>query len=523
MLYPKQAQTVDNLYHIYQQPNHISQGHLFISGEMGVGKTYMASALINKLQAKKTLIACPVSVAKKWQKVAQEYNPDKTISIYNPKQNADLTDIVIVKQKDLYKFALKYLLTDIDDNKNTHQANYNAAENAFEEYKTEISRGAKRIYNKVVSVDNYFAPEMIKQIFDFAIIDEIHLYQPTHQDFAVVALLAQMKIKMLNLTGTIFNQNVAKLILLLMYTNRYLMKASCDLDASADDYDIASSKHKCMDASWFYLNIWRYLGSQISLKDIEKKRDSTDKINQTTMPLEGLNLTDEQKAWQTIAELQLNHLQITKNRQDLLITSYLDLPSRSQLSITKHHNIDSNIFELRKNFISMQLTPIEIQNTAKFKQLKSILQSNPAKTLIFVLDNELLKRLPQVLPNTASLAKSVKKEKVADQLNELFTKYNNVVVTIKQVSVGIDVNNAQNVIWYQVPNDIASIIQANRRVLRLNSTTPSKVWYLYYKETHQEEIITEVSKSAVNNAAAYSSRLDDNLARATQVLFGNLN
>ena len=81
---------------------------------------------------------------------------------------------------------------------------------------------------------------------------------------------------------------------------------------------------------------------------------------------------------------------------------------------------------------------------------------------------------------------------------------------------------AQNVIWYQVPMDVATIIQANRRVLRLGDKKESKVWYLFYNDTAQEKTIKEVSAAAVNNAAAYSTRLNDNLAKVTRVLFANI-
>lgn len=525
-LYPKQAQTVANLCHIYNTPNHISNGHLFISGEMGVGKTYMASAIINKLHAKKTLISCPATVAKKWLKVAKEYNPDKEIKIYDKKMT-NLPDIIIVKQKDIFKFAIKFLFNDnyeAEDDQG-HVYSTEKPEDAFRYYQNAIARASKRDNNKLVYRNTSISDAQLNDIFDLAIFDEIHLYQPTHQEFAVIALLASMKTKILGLTGTIFNQNVSKLVLLLAYTNMDVLCSTDVINSSQmGGYAAEELGNLLMNAAWFYRNIWRYIGSQISLKDVEKKRDMTHEVNQTVMPLKGLQLTDEQSAWQNLAKTQMKLLNVSQNRQDKLITSYLDFPSQTQIDITQQSRMipEFNIYSKSKFFIGMQLTPIKIQDTAKFKQLQDILAKNPAKTLIFVQDKQLLDKLPQHLNNTTSLSKSIKKEQVAPKLNELFKDYDNVIVTSSQVNVGIDVNNAQNVIWYQVPGDVAAIIQANRRVLRLNSTTASKVWYLYYKDTEQEKIITEVSKSAVNNAAAYSSRLDDNLARATKVLFGNL-
>ena len=108
-LFPAQAQAVADAYNVIQQPNHISQHHLWLSGEMGVGKTYIASGFGQKINANRVLIVSPDTVTTKWQKVYQSFNPNIKIHIYQSvkdKKSDMITkpQAIIVKHKDLFKF-----------------------------------------------------------------------------------------------------------------------------------------------------------------------------------------------------------------------------------------------------------------------------------------------------------------------------------------------------------------------------------------------------------------------------------
>ena len=49
MLYPKQQECVNQIINTFNTPNHISNHRIYLSGEMGVGKTYIASSVADKL------------------------------------------------------------------------------------------------------------------------------------------------------------------------------------------------------------------------------------------------------------------------------------------------------------------------------------------------------------------------------------------------------------------------------------------------------------------------------------------
>lgn len=501
-LYHSQAEVVDALEKAYKNPELTIQHHNYIAGEMGTGKTYMGSAIINDLKPKRALISCPASMPKKWQNVFQEFN-DEVPVIYNKEMTKDdilNTKVLIVVQKDLYTVVKKLYQDDPQ----------------FKVFEATVRRNVARgaMTGEVTDFADHF-----KHIYDFVIADEIHTYQPTHQDFRALAFLCESNIQLLGLTGTLFKQNIADLHCLLTLTNPEFN----GLDYTDDNL---------RDPSWFYPNIWQYISVPISLRDVERNQaeeKSEEDIKQKIMPLHSIKLSDEQEAWYDLANINLARLNIPQRKIDLETTNYLDLPQVKQPTVkrTKPDNINSNDLKttrIRNIFdIGMTLRPIKIEDTPKYKQLADILAKNPDKTIIFIQDNALGKILTKKLPKAFIIPASVDKSDVANYVNSrLDSDYDITIATTKQISTGIDLNSAHQIIWYQTPNDVTAILQAQRRVLRLNSTDDSKVWFLYYANTAQEQTILDVSQATTNNAAAYNVRATDNLAKVKGILFGNI-
>lgn len=509
-LYPAQAEAVQALLNAYQDPELTFQHHLYISGEMGVGKTYMASAVVAQLKPKRVLIVCPSSMPKKWQSVYEDFTGIKPIifkAIRSPKaksKEAELSKTAILKEKavivnsrDLYLFVKKIYQED----------------QYFVDHMNKIAHAVRHDdYNFNLAVD-------LTQYFDFIICDEIHTYKPTMQTFRALAYLCQTNPKLLGLTGTLFKQNIHELHTLLALTN-------------PEFNNLEYSDDNLRDPAWFYPNIWRYISVPISLHDVEiQQAKSEEDIKQDIMPLKGLTLSDEQRAWYDLATLNLKRLGIADKRRDQVTTSYLDLPQVSQpivrrssqdnINLNANHSVTTHV--RNKYATAMTLKPIRLDKTPKFKQLTSILKENPTNTIIFVQDTTLGRILVNYLDKAFVIPNNLNKAEVAEYVNSrLDNDYDVAIATVKQISTGIDLNSAHQIIWYQVPSDVTTILQAQRRVLRLNSTEDSKVWFLYYKDTAQEQTIIDASNSATNNAAAYNVRAKDNLAKVTGILFGNI-
>lgn len=505
-LYPAQAEAVQALLNAYQDPDLTFQHHLYISGEMGVGKTYMASAVVAQLKPKRVLIVCPSSMPKKWQSVYEDFTGIKPIifkAVRSPKaaeKKQELSKTAILKEKavivtsnDFYLFVKK-----------VYDEDANFVDNM----------------NKLATIvrkdgQDFDLKQDFKQYFDFIICDEIHTYKPTMQAFRALAYLCQSNPELLGLTGTLFKQNIHELHLLLSLTN-------------PEFNNLAYTDDNLRDPAWFYPNIWRYISVPISLHDVEiQQAKSEEDVKQDIMPLKGLTLSDEQKAWYELATYNLKHLGIANKRIDQVTTSYLDLPQESQPIVRRSSadkiNTTENTHVRGKYVTAMTLKPIKLDKTPKFKQLAGILKDNPTNTIVFVQDTILGKILVNYLDKAFVIPNNLDKAEVAEYVNtRLDNDYNVAIATVKQISTGIDLNSAHQIVWYQVPSDVTTILQAQRRVLRLNSTTDSKVWFLYYQNTAQEQTIIDASNSATNNAAAYNVRAKDNLAKVTGILFGNI-
>lgn len=529
MLYPKQQEIVDNLYKAYQSQALFNDRHLYISGEMGVGKTYMASALANKMKPKHALVICPDAVCQKWKQVYQEFNPNQDIVVYHSKltitKKQDLPDCLIMPEKSLYRF-----LTQLDFvNPYDLALLKTKLANSMSSYERNSSQSFK--YTDILSVAASESESIHDQIFDLVIADEIHTYRITHQNFVGLYYLLDFnkQTPFLGLTGTLFNQNLDYLLSLLLLLNPSIFKKQAYKIFTKQQAFTTIDMDKWFSISAFYLDLWQYLGAQISLSDIKQKANNN--INQEIMPIKALPLSDAQKAWQNLVRVNLHSL-ATHKKIERIIMNYLDFPENKAPVIrrTSHDETDADHQPERRHYFAqyydcgLLLKPIALKETAKFKQLMKILKENPVHTLIFVEDKKILKELSRYIPNTEYVPEKIAKKDVANYINQTFkqTYCQNMLVTSKQLSVGVDITQARNIIWYQVPLDVATILQAQRRVLRLSHLVKSKVWYLFYENTSQADIIKQVSSSSVSNSATYNVRSTDNLAKLTHVLFGGI-
>lgn len=526
-LYPKQEEVANNLLKIYQTKDHISHGALYLSGEMGVGKTYIGSYLVNVLSPHCALIIVPSLVLNKWQNVLQGFTKQE-ITVINRKSNklGHINLCTYQNLKYVYQLAIKNqnLLVDYPKNNQRLLRNLN---NRSRDIILPLQDFDSKQY-KIHSAKSFEKPK-IDLPFDFIVADEVHLLKPSHLDFAILYTLlrnSQKRPKFLGLTGTLFNQNIENLLFLIATTNPELLKGLNALNIN-ENYNLNEFLPIFQSAADFYTRIWCYLGAQLSLTDLKQKSQRLDsETKQEIMPLNGIQLTKQQRLWLEIAGEQMKDN--SQKKIDLISANYLDLPERKQPVIT-HHSLISNIensdnkyYKISKDYAGMALDPIKLEKTPKFKQLLTILKNNPEPTLILTVDSTLTSRLATSL-NANTLPKNIATGEIANYINSRLKQNSLFVVEARKISVGIDLNRAQNIVWYQIPLDVALIQQTQRRVLRLNNLDQkSKIWFLFYLDTKQADIITQVSQSAVKNAATYNVRQNDNLAKLTKILFKGL-
>lgn len=541
-LYQAQADVVQTLVNAYQANNIYRDGKIYVSGETGVGKTYIGSAIaVNELtkQQRPVLIVTPSTVVLKWKRVLIDADASLKKQI-----------VCITRPKELAPFNQKLTIISVDL----------------------LHRWLKQYENTLIGTDGSLP---------FLIFDEIHKIQKSQLEaFAQLVALqtAAHRMPMLLLSGTIFNRSWHDLGQLLTLTHPHLIahalnlyQVSPSLTAmpqltantinhpvnkgyqSLDDvlpvtvsindfnhYPWQSLKQQSLNAtqraikklmltavsemassqiyslSNFISQIWQYISVGIGLDDVQELSANVNEIKQEVMPIKAIPLSKLERAY--LAMTRQFYRGTNKNTREMFIMNYLDQPARSNLLKPKQYGRVDWFSDQQMYFVNFRLKPITIQQTAKFHRLQAIIQQAPKKRfLIYAHDSQVIDILCHEL-HAFTLTDDVDATQYADYINQQFERGHNIaVIDPRMISEGIDIS-ADYLIWYQLIDNYNQMLQAQRRVYRLSSTRKSRVYYLIYEDTQQEATAKNLSNAAKNNAAVHGAREEDNLAKLTGIL-----
>ena len=496
----KQIEIMKNIYHDLNRENHISQKSIYLFGEMGVGKTYISSKIATKFLEKPDaycLIIAPDTVIKKWKTVLEGFGQSNII-------------LDKIRKKD-YQF---------DETMTTHIISHK-----------DVNQFIKKV------------PESVLKKFNLTIVDEIHMFRPNNTSYKALAQIIQIDHQenhsILMLTGTIFNQNYENLAHLISITNPKLYMSNVPYDTSSPFSDFTFRFKN--DLSSFFANVGRYISHSIALNDVKDaiKHDNDEDILQTIAPIHILQMDDEQKAFFNLFNNQQKTNGVSKNTADKNLMLALDRPEsqKESIKIRRHGYESAYSYRIKQDAgignrviaTGLKLIPIAVKQTVKYQALLATLKNcHQDKVLIFAQDRKLIKDLTKNLTDdgipATSLPVNVPKTEYSAYINQaLETDYDVFIVDNKQISVGVDITKASIVVWYQMPTDVSTIIQSQRRVYRLSSTKSSIVHFFVYDQTPQLDTIKQVANAAKSNAATYNVREDNALTRISGILLGDLN
>lgn len=525
-LYPQQKVIADFIETRLAIDHPLIANTQYLAGEMGVGKTYIASELLTRQNTTDPgLIICPKEVFKKWQKVLATFT-DKKIVGFTPKSDLD-GDIYVVTYQNMTKFA-----------------------NAFTAYQEKINSTS--------------------DAFSMVIIDEAHLLKRTQKAFDlidnIITIQQNAHRPSLLLTGTIFNQRIKDLFYLLKMTHPTLLNTVDNDNANdfASDYESNIIK--------FMMDIWQYIAVQLSLKDIERDPGS-DNVVQTIEPITYVKLSDLESQFYNVQKRRyINDLNLNANSSlnriadsiDSISTELTDYTSRKThwydnihvaealgtfafknnkdegLELLNHNGyVGSNHSNFnivvkhhqhsQQNLIAPGIMKQPLKDASKFKALLNILkQTTCTKSLIFANSASLITSMVKELNRQGFKAQKLPNNLDAADRGEyinhaLSTKDCDIfIVNPQQIKVGVDIDQAENVIWYEILANPATVLQAQRRVYRLSSTKNSHVYYMAYESTEQAHQIELLAQNAKNNAATVGVRADDELTGIVGKLFAQL-
>lgn len=494
----------------------------WLSGEPGVGKTYIASAFLHDYlelhPQHHALIIVPRNVLNKWQMVLQQFNPQVKIQLI--KRLKKDTQINLEQPINIITNHALSQLTRID-NHSCQLVIYDEM-HELNPKKTNFQHLSKFL-NRTWNYNDEPTAKCIDQ--------EKHDYHPN----------------LLALTGTVFNQQPRELINVLKMTNISALQHYWYTTRDILEFNLSS----------FINQLWQFISTTINLDNVQANLQKVE-IKQDIMPIHLIQLNAEEQAFYDFTQIRMAQLGQRHNnlssdlldfpREDQFVTKRAytksDLyrksevlnPTYEQISLRRIDNLAANInkqnqalpMNRQKEYVSaVMLNQMDLAKTHKFKRLQQIMQANPQQTILILLNgNQHLTRLAKAItaftdrPLT-TLNPNVKAEDRENLINNFLSQHNGglLIADANQIKTGIDLNTVNIIVWYQLLDNLADILQTQRRARRLNSQQDSKVYYLAYANTIQELLINDLSQSNTRNASAYGARSTDALSQLHGILF----
>lgn len=478
-LFSKQKETVDT---IEERLKFSDQHSIYLSGELGVGKTYMGVSLIQRFMNDENtnytpFVVVPSIVMNKWKELLKPLGKVVTLNRSGSKKHEFKADgkIYIISVDHLNTFTENFLV---------------GKECMFDDT------------NKM-----------------FLMFDEIHLAKKSKLNALknlTSCVPADVRLSVF-LTGTITegeSRDIAEIIYTTHYTNTPIEVTHL---SEMVKYDFPK----------FIAEIWQYISVSIALDEIDEIGNKTTEERQEIQPIDYIPLDLESKLLSEVIYAELSTVMNSTKRVKDMRLKYLDDPNKDLVYKKRGRHSQNRILGGNKTILGLPLADLNISHTHKFIKLVEIVENNPNdKVLVYVNDYELMKRLSKTLNNkgiaTFYLNNSVKKENYSNFINEQFETNRVGIVDPSKVNVGVDIH-AEQLVWYQFMTEIDKMIQAQRRVARLSSKYKSKVTLFVYDDEFDRDRALELSNAFKNNATTYGVKQEDNLTRLTGIILEGIN
>lgn len=405
----------------------------------------------------------------------------------------------------------------------TYKKELRAVIQAIEEY--------ERTGNSVVtmparySIARYIAKHM-KNVFDYTIFDEVHKLAGDSAQGKAFGDICNASKKTLSLTGTISNGYSSGLFHLLFRTQTKNMledgfghKSESDF---VDRYGVSETTKKDYaqilwnqpneEGGYRYATVSSAGGKRkkevagvnpavfpnylmnntvfISQKDITE-----DLVPYTEIPI-GVQMDAEQSAAYT--EMFDIVTQRMKHTGKLAIGSTINYLS---MFLDQPYGLDGVV----DNNGNEVIAPVELSDTvirAKEQELINLaIRKKEAgeKMLVYTHWTNILNtqnRLKALLEENnirADIMQNVKQEKRQEWINDKAKDVDVLILNPKLIEIGLNLLDYTTIVFYQMGNELSVIRQASRRSWRLNQTKPVEVYFLYYANTIQEQLLAAIS------------------------------
>lgn len=504
MLYKRQKIAYQNLLNGLQSTNMLSNQRLVLAGEPGVGKTYVASAV--SAEFTKALIIAPSGPLHKWKTVLTEFTHQQPV-IYSPKKENNIkitTQYVIVRHNQLDTFFASKIAS---------------------EWLTDVGLIIMDEFQELIQKENIINA----YIFAKALYKD-YLKPNQEKGYPLLETLwEKQNVPTLFLSGSTFSLSKTKLA---MFCNAFWpnLYQGDRYDFRPNYLDADGPIRQADTLLTIFDTVWQYVAVTLNLSETQALAKNLEKINQT-LKINTIELTAEELAYYNL----IDAASPTKTHDTA--NNAIDMFNGRNFTSVKQHNLVwpttsgrkraiANTYQT-KRAIGFSINAFSLQDSAKYDKCKEILADHDNRTLILVNDQEVMNVLCDALNadniTTVKLSSHLRKEFCADWINNQLSETTDTQVVLAnptRISVGIDITNADQLIWYQIPNDSDLIFQTQKRIYRLSSRRNSVVHYLIYKDTYQDELIHSIAASFENNNAAFGHHTSNALTKLNDMLIG---
>lgn len=362
----------------------------------------------------------------------------------------------------------------------------------------------------------YYIKKFLNGAFDYCILDEAHeLKGKSEQGYASYDLIKSSK-KTLLLTGTLLNGYADSLFYILYRTNSNLMKKegfeyndeaefarlygvysnsyTTRLGVNGERRGTTNTRQKRLPGvsplvfTKFLLNNSVFL----SLSDME---DGLPPYNEYPI---GIDIKDDELRAK-YDEIEAKFREISRNK-DKSAAASLPLIQSMTIYPDAPHCIKP-IYDSKTNELILEPAMLEEKNREKDIKLLEIVKEKIAKNekvLVYynsVNSTNVGNHLIKMFKENNIMADELKSSEKADKREEWIDKkikdgLNVLICNPKLVETGLDLIDFTTIVFYQVGYNLFTMRQASRRSWRLSQNRPISVYFLYYKDTIQEQALS---------------------------------
>ena len=531
--------------------------HMFITGEMGTGKTMVGLSVINNApRPMRSLVVCPTHLTEKWKRETKQTMPDVKVIDLNAKNVLSVLDMmrpdigtrpgthevfVIAKEKAKLSYGWRAAAVKKTGSSKPHCPDCGEVQiGKDDEYLTWNDLGKKRYFctfckSALWQADSKirrFAPaeyikRYLKGFFDLVVIDEIQDYKAgdSLQGQAMGYLLSAAE-KCLCLTGTLNGGYADDLFYLLFRMDPARLKSDGFEYKSCTEwlatYGTLETIKELEDEDNYY-------GRGKKKADMKRKRPGVSPLVIGKYLLDKAVFIRLADVIEGLPPYEENVISVKMDRLNGQSKEYKALEDELKKAIKEYKTraLGAMLQSLLSYPDSCTLFPEKIRIRDKTKEVVQVIQAPQIKLakgkllpkeeefvnlvkaekaagrkvlcyLTFTNSRDMRPRLQKVLEakklRVGILDVSVEPKKREAWIQKNAQDIDVLLCNAELVKTGLDLYDFPTIVFYQVGYNIFTLRQAARRSWRIGQTRPVKVFFFCYAGTMQEVAISLIAK-----------------------------